>query len=165
MEHIQFSTSRRNANIVRSNVWTSLPRLQILFLLAFQTTMLLLPNTIRAYKFCLILLSLCAASPSPSSILLKLLFAPSLSLSPSMAKTNAAVNQKKIDDCYMPRVRSNGSFINTTDDSLSGVDDPVRLNFYQSSCWLYSVPNLHVFQQVVTLYLGGILVRVVSEIV
>ena len=41
----------------------------------------------------------------------------------------------------------------------------VRLNFYQPSCWLYSVPNLLVFQQLVTPYLGEILVRVVSEII
>ena len=40
-----------------------------------------------------------------------------------------------------------------------------KVKFYQPSCWLYSVPNLFVFQQLVTLYLGGILVRVVSEIV
>ena len=36
---------------------------------------------------------------------------------------------------------------------------------FNQSCWLYSVPNLLVFQQLVTLYLGGIVVRVVSEIV
>ena len=40
-----------------------------------------------------------------------------------------------------------------------------KVEFSQPSCWLYSVPNLLVFQQLVTLYLGGILVRVVSEIV
>ena len=40
-----------------------------------------------------------------------------------------------------------------------------KVEFYQPSCWLYSIPNLLVFQQFVTLYLGGILVRVVSEIV
>ena len=40
-----------------------------------------------------------------------------------------------------------------------------KVGFDQPSCWLYFVPNLHVFQQLVTLYLGGILVRVVSEIV
>ena len=40
-----------------------------------------------------------------------------------------------------------------------------KVEFYQPSCWLYSVQNLLVFQQLVTLYLGGILVRVVSEIV
>ena len=40
-----------------------------------------------------------------------------------------------------------------------------KVKFYQPSCWLYSVPNLLVFQQLVTLYLGGILVKVVSEIV
>ena len=39
-----------------------------------------------------------------------------------------------------------------------------KVEFYQSFCWLYSVPNLLVFQQLVTLYLGRILVRVVSEI-
>ena len=40
-----------------------------------------------------------------------------------------------------------------------------KVEFYQPSYWLYSVPNLLVFQQLVTLYLGGIFVRVVSEIV
>ena len=40
-----------------------------------------------------------------------------------------------------------------------------KVEFNQPSCWLYSVPNLLVFQQLVTLYLGGILIRVVSEIV
>ena len=40
-----------------------------------------------------------------------------------------------------------------------------KVEFNQPFCWLYSVPNLLVFQQLVTLYLGGILVRVVSEIV
>ena len=40
-----------------------------------------------------------------------------------------------------------------------------KVEFNQPSCWLYSVQNLLVFQQLVTLYLGGILVRVVSEIV
>ena len=39
-----------------------------------------------------------------------------------------------------------------------------KIEFNQPSYWLYSVPNLLVFQQLVTLYLGGILVRVVSEI-
>ena len=40
-----------------------------------------------------------------------------------------------------------------------------KVEFYQPSCWFYSVPNLLVFQQLIILYLGGILVRVVSEIV
>ena len=40
-----------------------------------------------------------------------------------------------------------------------------KVEFYQPFCWLYSVPNLFVFQQLVTLYLGGILIRVVSKIV
>ena len=40
-----------------------------------------------------------------------------------------------------------------------------KVEFSQPSCWLYFVPNLLVFQQLVTLYLGGIFVRVVSEIV
>ena len=40
-----------------------------------------------------------------------------------------------------------------------------KVEFNQPSCWLYSVPNLNVFQQLVTLYLGGILVMVVSEMV
>ena len=40
-----------------------------------------------------------------------------------------------------------------------------KVEFNQPSCWLYSTPNLLVFQQLVTLYLGGIIVKVVSEIV
>ena len=40
-----------------------------------------------------------------------------------------------------------------------------KVEFYQPSCWLYFVSNLLVFQQLVTLYLGGILVKVVSKIV
>ena len=40
-----------------------------------------------------------------------------------------------------------------------------KVEFNQLSCWLYSVPNLLVFQQLVTLYLSEIFVRVVSEIV
>ena len=40
-----------------------------------------------------------------------------------------------------------------------------KVEFYQPFYWLYSMPNLLVLQQLVTLYLGGILVRVVSEIV
>ena len=43
-----------------------------------------------------------------------------------------------------------------------GRDCKVEIN--QPFCWLYSVPNLLVFQQLVTLYLGGFVVRVVSEI-
>ena len=39
-----------------------------------------------------------------------------------------------------------------------------KVEFNQPSCWLYSVPNLLVFQQLVTLYLGGFIVRVVSKI-
>ena len=39
-----------------------------------------------------------------------------------------------------------------------------KVEFNQPSCWLYSVPNLLVFQQLATLYLGGFVVRVVSEI-
>ena len=38
-----------------------------------------------------------------------------------------------------------------------------KVEFYQPSCWLYSVPNLFVFQQLVTLYLCGNHVRVVYE--
>ena len=38
-----------------------------------------------------------------------------------------------------------------------------KVEFNQPSCWLYSVPNLLVFQYLVTLYLGGNNVRVVCE--
>ena len=39
-----------------------------------------------------------------------------------------------------------------------------KVEFIQSFNWLYSVPNLLVFQHLETLYLGGLVVRVVSEI-
>ena len=39
-----------------------------------------------------------------------------------------------------------------------------KVEFNQPSCWLYFMPNLLVFQHLVTLYLGGNVVRVVSEI-
>ena len=39
-----------------------------------------------------------------------------------------------------------------------------KVEFIQPSNWLYSMPNLLVFQHLVTLYLGGFVVRVVSEI-
>ena len=39
-----------------------------------------------------------------------------------------------------------------------------KVEFNQPSCWFYSVSNLLVFQHLVTLYLGGFVVRVVSEI-
>ena len=38
-----------------------------------------------------------------------------------------------------------------------------KIEFNQPSCWLYSVPNLLVFLQLETLYLGGNHVRVVYE--
>ena len=39
-----------------------------------------------------------------------------------------------------------------------------KVEFIQPSNWIYSVPNLLVFQHLVTLYLGGFVVWVVSEI-
>ena len=39
-----------------------------------------------------------------------------------------------------------------------------KVEFIQPSNWLYSMPNLLVIQQLITLYLGGFHVRVVSEI-
>ena len=39
-----------------------------------------------------------------------------------------------------------------------------KVEFNQSFCWLYSVPNLLVIQHLVTLYLSKIDVRIVSEI-
>ena len=38
-----------------------------------------------------------------------------------------------------------------------------KVEFNQSSYWLYFVPNLLVFHHLVTLYLSGFVVRVVSE--
>ena len=43
-------------------------------------------------------------------------------------------------------------------------DGDCKVKFNQPFYWLYSVPNLLVFQHLVTLYLGGFDVRVVSEI-
>ena len=43
-------------------------------------------------------------------------------------------------------------------------DSHCKVEFFQSSNWLYSVPNLLIIQHLVTLYLGGFDVRVVSEI-
>ena len=40
-----------------------------------------------------------------------------------------------------------------------------KVEFNQLSYQFYSVPNLLIFQQLVTMYLGGILVWVVNEIV
>ena len=42
--------------------------------------------------------------------------------------------------------------------------DLCKVEFIQLSNWLYSVPNLLVFQHLVTLYIGEFDVRVVSEI-
>ena len=39
-----------------------------------------------------------------------------------------------------------------------------KVEFIQPFYWLYSMPNLLVFQHLVTMYLGGFVVRVVSEI-
>ena len=39
-----------------------------------------------------------------------------------------------------------------------------KVEFNQPFYWLYFVPNLLVFQHLVTLYLGGFVIRVVSEI-
>ena len=39
-----------------------------------------------------------------------------------------------------------------------------KVEFIQPSNWLYSMPNLLVIQHLVTLYLGGFIVRVVSKI-
>ena len=54
-------------------------------------------------------------------------------------------------------------FISKKKKNLSFSPTFCKVEFYQLSCWLYSVPNLLVFQQLVTLYLGGNHVRVVSE--
>ena len=48
--------------------------------------------------------------------------------------------------------------------ALNGWRWSCKVEFIQPSNWLYSVPNLLVIQHLVTLYLGGFDVRVVSEI-
>ena len=47
---------------------------------------------------------------------------------------------------------------------LKNLSDFCKVEFIQPFNWLYSVPNLLVIQHLVTLYLGGFDVRVVSEI-
>ena len=47
---------------------------------------------------------------------------------------------------------------------LSAIKDHCKVEINQPFCWFYFVLNLPVFQQLVTLYLGGFTVRVVSEI-
>ena len=58
-----------------------------------------------------------------------------------------------------------GGVGSATQEEANSVHICCKVEFYQPSCWLYSVPNLLVFQQLVTLYLSGILVRVVSKMV
>ena len=48
--------------------------------------------------------------------------------------------------------------------NISNIYIYCKVEFIQPSNWLYSVPNLLVIQHLVTLYLGGFDVRVVSEI-
>ena len=48
--------------------------------------------------------------------------------------------------------------------SMMNFSEWCKVEFIQPSNWLYSVPNLLVIQHLVTLYLGGFDVRVVSEI-
>ena len=48
--------------------------------------------------------------------------------------------------------------------SIDRLSHNCKVEFIQPSNWLYSVPNLLVIQHLVTLYLGGFDVRVVSEI-
>ena len=47
---------------------------------------------------------------------------------------------------------------------LKFLSEICKVEFIQPSNWLYSVPNLLVIQHLVTLYLGGFDVRVVSKI-
>ena len=47
---------------------------------------------------------------------------------------------------------------------LASLKELCKVEINQPFCWLYFVPNLLVFQQLVTLYLGGFVVRVMSEI-
>ena len=46
---------------------------------------------------------------------------------------------------------------------IKGPNEDCKVEFIQPSNWLYSMPNLLVIQHLVTLYLGGFDVRVVSE--
>ena len=63
----------------------------------------------------------------------------------------------------MRRKRIPGSRREKTMDA-ERVLEKCKVEFNQPFYWLYSVSNLLVFQHLVTLYLGGFDVRVVSEI-
>ena len=68
--------------------------------------------------------------------------------------------------CFVLLQGSVSVFLSYVDCSASTVFliDWCKVEFNQPFCWFYSVPNLLVFQHLVTLYLDGFVVRVVSEI-
>ena len=60
------------------------------------------------------------------------------------------------------KARKTSHFLNDLSSAMPS--SRCKIEFNQPSNWLYSVPNLLVFQHLVTLYLGGFVIRVVSEI-
>ena len=67
-------------------------------------------------------------------------------------------------DCTLQSILDDGEPNEEDESCVTIVDDQCKVEFIQPSNWLYSVPNLLVIQHLVTLYLGGFDVRVVSEI-
>ena len=61
-------------------------------------------------------------------------------------------------------VKPHGSTTFSQTHNTCHVESYCKVEFIQPSNWLYFVPNLLVFQHLVTLYLGRFVVRVVSEI-
>ena len=71
------------------------------------------------------------------------------------------LHDKSFTDCNFPKSVSSHLLLNPF---FFFLIDACKVEFIQPSNWLYSVPNLLVIQHLVTLYLGGFDVRVVSEI-
>ena len=79
----------------------------------------------------------------------------------------------KVQKSMELNIETTGKYSNTTVTLASGSSIQPSDSFFHHHCkvefiqppnWLYSVPNLLVIQHLVTLYLGGFDVRVVSEI-
>ena len=70
----------------------------------------------------------------------------------------------QIDQTRQNKTKMDHNRLNRTEVDRIGQIGPCKVEFIQPSNWLYSVPNLLVIQHLVTLYLGGFDVRVVSEI-
>ena len=86
-------------------------------------------------------------------------------------RRNSSLDMMNVTQVYIPTIRVTLQEAPVIETCLMNIREGrkpkniCKVEFNQPSCWLYSVSNLLVFRQLVTPYLGGILVRVVSEIV